>query len=171
MSTLQKQRLQEPYTYDEAAVAEAKSVVLDWDKKGIVYVPELGGMSPSYEQTIIILIIEFARAIIIQRPQTAGALTGCCQEVLEKINGGLGCSGAQFDVARRWAASAVLLGWNELYQSMPENMRTMAARHFPKAPDPPAWWTSFISGPNLENTDPPTPDLCVQTPIQNVGAE
>lgn len=132
-----QQRVQSPYVYDDTSVAEARAVVGQWDAGDIISYVSLGGIGPSYEQAVVIAVIEFTRALADLKPvdwATVVSITDC---VIRDRLKGYGYSGAQVGVARSFALEAVLCGWNNLVHAYGDDRFMLASKKFPIAPDAP----------------------------------
>lgn len=132
-----EQRVQEPYVYDDAHVAEARAVVDAWDKGDIIRCVELGGIGPGYEQAIVIAVIEFTRALAEHKPTTWTGAVNVTDRVMRDRLAGCGYSGAQVGMARAFALSAVVCGWENLVSAYGDNRFNLASKKFPVAPDAP----------------------------------
>jgi hypothetical protein len=107
-----------------ADVVTAQEALAAWDRGEIVQTVEMGGIGPSYEQALQILVFEIIRAA----GDREKALKACAEGV-----GGF--SGAQAGAAAGFARLVMEKGWSEVVASVEEDRRILVSRYYPRAPE------------------------------------
>lgn len=110
-----------------------------WASGGIVWSVELGGLGPSYEQSIQILLFEVLAAWG-DRPfpvQASGTQTfpevfsTHVDEQVKRLNDMLQLSGAQYGAAKSTAYQFMNFGYSEMMNKLPTERLIQVTRYFP----------------------------------------
>ena len=112
----------------------AKDALARWDKGESVFSIEMGGLGPSYEQAIQILIFELIRDNAekpLPEPKSADAETWGDATVSRIDEDCGGFSGAQVGAARSVAYRAIRDGWEKMLESAPQDRRIQVSKSFP----------------------------------------
>lgn len=112
-------------------------VIQCWDEGGSFRTVNVGGLGPSYDQAIQILVVEILRATLGQAHDT-DSFSDVAQKVCADIDDSVGgLTGAQFMSGRSLAWRAYAVGWAEMLAEIPNDRFCMVSRDFPQAPAAP----------------------------------
>jgi hypothetical protein len=113
----------------------ATEALAKWDAGEAVWSIEMGGLGPSYEQAIQILIFELVR--------DAGPFEGeqipygWGERAITRANEGVGgFSGAQVGAAKGVAARFLTRGYDETLASVPDDRRILVSKRWAQSPTP-----------------------------------
>lgn len=115
-----------------------QEVAQKWRKGEIVWSAELGGLGPSYEQCIQILLFE----ILSEWPDSAPPVakngeypedfSAHVERVVTKHDKKLGFSGAQVGAAKETAYQFMVYGYDEMMSKLPVERRIQVQKWFPR---------------------------------------
>lgn len=129
------------------AKEEIQSNLNKWDAGEAVWSVEMGGLGPSYEQAIQVLIIELIRdnlgkPLPVEKPTPKELERGVLpwtewgNPTVHRINEVCrGFSGAQVGAAKSVAFRILRDGWEKAIKSAPEERRIQIDNWFPKVPN------------------------------------
>ena len=103
-----------------------------WDKGDSVFTVEMGGLGPSYEQAIQILVFELIRDMHDKPSPEGNGFGDWGDPTVRRINKKCGgFSGAQVVSAKRIAYLAIRDGWAKMLKSAPNNRMIQVSKQFP----------------------------------------
>lgn len=116
----------------------AADALKQWDDGRGVFTIEMGGIGPSYEQCIQILVFEIIRDNLkTQFPDEKDKDASkefwekFGEESITRTDGKTGYSGAQVGVAKQVAYRALRDGWEGMLKSVPQDRLIQVSKHFP----------------------------------------
>jgi len=116
----------------------AADVLKRWDDGQGVFTIEMGGIGPSYEQCIQILVFEIIRDNLkTQFPDEKDKDASkefwekFGEESINRTNGKMGYSDAQVGVAKQVAYLALRDSWEGMLKSVPQDRLIQVSKHFP----------------------------------------
>lgn len=115
----------------------AKEALDRWDKGEILFTVEMGGLGPSYEQVIQVLVFEMIRdnLTVVLPPESSDEFEAFSASfgdtAVNRTNDKMGYSGAQADAAKTIAYRALRDGWRAMLESAPEDRLIQISKTFP----------------------------------------
>lgn len=118
-------------TYNETTSID--DVLAEWDRGGIVWSVEMGGLGPGYEQAIQVLAIELLRDMKAQPLPLGDTFGDWGDATVSRINSQcLGFSGAQVGAAKSIAYRIIRDGYHAALQSAPDDRRIQISNCWPQ---------------------------------------
>lgn len=132
MNLFQSPHAQSTSVYPETVVDALER----WDQGLPLFVVEMGGLGPGYEQCIQCVMFEILRAfptfehLVTNETQWSPEVDRVIAD-LERAND-LGLSGAQAEAAKSAAAMYLKQGYRQALEMAPEDRRIQVSRHWPR---------------------------------------
>jgi len=102
-----------------------------WDAGETVFTVEMGGLGPSYEQAIQVLVFELLRDLA-QKPLPKKPKPDWGNSTVTRIDKKMGgYSGAMVGAAKSLAYRAIRDGWKKMLESAPQDRLIQVRRDFP----------------------------------------
>jgi hypothetical protein len=114
-----------------------REALAQWDANHPVFTVEMGGIGPGYEQCIHILVFELLRDCLlgaIAVPRMGEPLRDWGDSTVDRLDEGLGFSGAQVGAAKRLAAAMLIKGYRATVQSVETKRHIQVSKGFPIGP-------------------------------------
>lgn len=111
-----------------------------WDEGKTVFTIEMGGLGPGYEQAIQVLVFEIVRDYLGKEqtfppedsPEFADFSSKFGDETVHRINKKMGgFSGAQVGAAKQIAYRGLVMGWEAMIKSIPQDRLIQVSKSFP----------------------------------------
>lgn len=122
--------------YDkDTTVAQALAA---WDRGDSIFMVEMGGLGPGYEQCIQLLTVELLREFNGKPLPEKGHWDGWGDEVVRRLNPTMGFSGAQVGAAKSQAARMLTIGYGAALLEIKKrdaDRTILVSSHWPRVPE------------------------------------